>query len=111
MEKQLTFYNCTSLEKGPSKIPSSVTNFYDTFYGCSKLNGIMEINASITGANVNNDKFDYAYCFVGAATESGTSLILRCTENVYNLFYDESRSNKINNDVCRTDSNIILEKK
>ena len=109
---QCTFYECTSLETPPSVIPKSVTNFYDTFYGCTKLSGTIEINGSFTGSVLENERLDYMYCFGGnAATSEGSSLILKCAENVYELFYDESRDNKISANVCGYSSNIILQRK
>ena len=111
---QTTFYQCTSLKNPPSLIPASVTNLYDTFYGCTNLSGAIIIEANVTGTVVTvidgSEKLDYMYCFGDVATSQGATLTLKCTEEVYNLFYDASRSNKININVCGESSNITLEK-
>ena len=61
------FRYCTRLTTGPKSIPSTVTDIYGLFDGCSKLTGTIEINANPT---------DYGLCFRNAATAEGTSLVV-----------------------------------
>ena len=106
---QETFYKCELLENINISIPESVTNFYNTFRECSKLNGIIEINANLTGNIMENGRKDYEYCFLYSAIQS-KGLTVKCREKVYNLFYDESTKNKLNNLICEENSNIKIYK-
>ena len=106
---QETFYKCDLLENINISIPQSVTNFYNTFRECSKLSGIIEINANLTGNIMENGRKDYEYCFYYSAIQS-KGLTVKCSEKVYNLFYDESTKNKLNNLICEENSNIKMYK-
>ena len=88
--------------KKVSKIPSRVTNIQNSFVRCYELSGILIIDANLTEANIK-------YCFMNASHND--TLTLKCNNEIYDLFYDENRTNKINSNVCEYDSNIILERK
>lgn len=104
---QETFYGCSVLTKGPSKIPSSVTEFYNTFRDCPNLSGTIEIYANLNGTKLSNGRCDYEYCFKDSATD-GEGITLRCSENVYNLFYNENKINSLVSD--NSSSNITIER-
>lgn len=104
-----TFSGCTSL-KSIASIPESVTILYQTFYNCPKLTGTITINANINNTYVTSRLGDYHECFFNAATDKDANLLLLCTEQVYNLFYDGTNSNLISNKICGENSNIIIKK-
>ncbi len=71
-----TFLNCTSLKTAPT-IPNSVTVLVATFRGCSNLQGIIEINANVTGARLGEEFYnniDYANCLLEATTNPEITL-------------------------------------
>ena len=71
-----TFRDCVNLLKAPV-IPDSVTVLCATFKGCSKLQGEIEINASVTGAQLGEESYnniDYNNCLLNACTEEGLTL-------------------------------------
>ena len=73
---QGTFENCTSLEQAPT-IPNSVTVLVNTFRGCSNMQGIIEINANVTGAILGEEFYnniDYFNCLLEATTKVGIKL-------------------------------------
>ena len=96
----ICFRDCQKL-KNVSKIPSKVTNIQSSFVRCYELSGTIIVDANITETTIVNS-------FLNAAHND--TLTLKCNNTVYNLFYDETRTNKINSDICGYDSNIILEK-
>lgn len=73
------FYGCESLINGPTKIGSSVKNMIQAFAYCPKLEGTMEINASIDDGIVYEYEGmqykGYQYCFVESC-QSGAGLVL-----------------------------------
>ena len=90
-----TFYNCTNLESVGEKIPSSVKTMYQTFRKCPKLNGTLEIYATLTGLIV-DDRIDYADCFKDATTADGMSLKLIGNEtSIRNLLTTKSENSNI----------------
>lgn len=71
-----TFNGCINLAKAPI-IPKSVTVLCATFKGCSRLQGELEINASVTGKQFGEEWFnniDYNNCLLNACTEKGLTL-------------------------------------
>lgn len=80
-----TFSECSNLVNPPNIIPSSVNNLISTFNACFKLQGNIEINASVQGImdSDDNDIIDYTYCFGNAATES-SGLIVTGTSSLLN---------------------------
>ena len=71
-----TFRNCTSLKTAPT-IPNSVTVLVATFRGCSNLQGIIEINANVTGARLGEEFYnniDYTNCLLEATTNPEITL-------------------------------------
>ena len=73
---------------------------------------MIEIKASITGERVlvyDFEALDYEDCFLDAVTE-GQELTLKCTESVYNLFNTEIQKTDDENKLCKSNSNIKLEK-
>ena len=71
-----TFCGCINLSQAPT-IPSSVTVLCATFKGCSKLQGEIEINASVTGAQLGEESYnniDYNNCLLNVCTEEGLTL-------------------------------------
>ena len=71
-----TFNGCINLTKAPI-IPKSVTVLCATFKGCSRLQGEIEINASVTGAQLGEESYnniDYNNCLLNACTEEGLTL-------------------------------------
>ena len=71
-----TFNGCINLTKAPI-IPKSVTVLCATFKGCSRLQGELEINASVTGKQLGEEWFnniDYNNCLLNACTENGLTL-------------------------------------
>lgn len=71
-----TFRNCTSLTTAPT-IPSSVEILVNTFRGCSNLQGLIEINAKVTGIQLGEDYYnykDYGNCLYDACTTAGLTL-------------------------------------
>ena len=95
-----TFYNCGVLTTLPTIIPSSVTNMFQTFYGYSKLQGEIEINANIDESIVyeweGNQYKGYDQTFLNAATESSGIIIKNtstCRDEVLNTWV--SKNSKI----------------
>lgn len=73
-----TFYKCTNLTTG-STIPSSVTNISGTYRSCPNLEGILEINANVTGKNLGEEYYnniDYHSIFQDSVINSGKKLKL-----------------------------------
>ena len=78
----MTFYNCKNL-KSVSKIPKSVTNMCWAFQNCYNLSGTMEIVLDeVSGVD------SYKGAFLEACL-NGT-LTLKCSEDVYNLFFNNT---------------------
>ena len=67
---QSTFNKCENLTTINGKIPNTVVNMKRTFENCKMLTGNIEINANLTGKDIDGEK-DYFHCFYGAVT-SGT---------------------------------------
>ena len=95
-----TFYNCGVLTTLPTIIPSSVTNMFQTFFRCSKLQGEIEINANIDESIVyewNGTQYKgYDQTFSNAATESSGIIIKNtstCRDEVLNTWI--SKNSKI----------------
>lgn len=109
-----TFLDCSELITFPqipiTVIPNSVVNMYRTFYDCPNLSGIIEINANLNGSTLDNGHEDYFQCFWDVATIEGKSIILKCSENIYNLFYDVNTKNNIKADICYEGVPITLVK-
>ena len=72
------------------------------------LSGEIIIKANIPGKVIGNNE-DYLEIFGNAVTNSRNNLIVKCSENVYNLFYADTRENHINQLVASWNSNITLE--
>ena len=72
-----TFRNCTNLTTAPT-IPSSVEILVNTFRGCSNLQGLIEINANVTGIQLSGEDYynfrDYDNCLYDACTKEGLTL-------------------------------------
>ena len=101
-----TFYNCTKLSNVNIEIPSTVNNMYMCFASCNALSGIIIVKANVSGTIIE----DYEGCFGNAAISNNAQLILKCSENFYNLIYDETRPNNIKQGIANWEANIILEK-
>ena len=102
-----TFYNCTELENVSIIIPNTVERIDNMFLGCSKLHGIITVYANI------KEEANYLYFLANAnkSTDTDQELEIRCTEEIYNLYYDETQANKLNKKVFGySDSNIKLTK-
>ena len=72
------FKGCSSLTKVPT-IPNSVIVLVATFKGCSDLQGVLEINANVTGKQLGEEFYnniDYHNCLVDATNNEGTKLKL-----------------------------------
>lgn len=95
-----TFMNCTLMDTPPVEIPNSVINMYRTFYKCPSLSGTIEISANLNGNILDNGYEDYYQCFWDTALISGKSIILKCSEKIYNLFYDSNSKNNIKANIC-----------
>ena len=67
------FRDCIKLRTA-STIPNSVTNMRSAFNGCSNLQGVLEINANLTGKITEEGYEDYLYCLTDATTNEGISL-------------------------------------
>ena len=67
------FRDCVKL-KTATAIPNSVTNMRSTFRGCSDLQGVLEINANLTGKIVEDGYEDYLHCLRNATTNEGITL-------------------------------------
>ena len=85
----------------PNVIPSSVTNMMQTFYNCSNLTGIIQINANLSGKIVytynERDYKDYEECFIGTSTTGNGLVISRdstCAE-LNNLYSTKSSNSNI----------------
>ena len=102
------FEGCTSLTNVNLKIPNTTTNIQRSFVDCEMLSGEIIIEANISGKVIGNNE-DYSGIFVNAVTNSESNLKVKCSENVYNLFYDDTRENHINQLVASWNSNITLE--
>ena len=100
-----TFYNCTKLTNVNIEIPSTVNNMYMCFASCNTLSGIIIVKANISGTIEN-----YEGCFGNTAISDNAQLILKCSENFYNLIYDETRPNNIKQGIASWEANIVLEK-
>ena len=98
-----TFDGCSILDNIDVFIPDTVTNMTRAFAGCNILSGIIKINANITD-------IDNASACLGNILPNNNELILLCSENIYNLFYDSTTTNHINKSIANMDSNIILKK-
>src|SRR5574344_1110577 len=72
-----TFYGCTSLVTAPA-IPSSVTNMYGTFYGCTSLVTAPAIPSSVT---------NMYYTFYGCTSLVTAPAIPSSVTNMYYTFY------------------------
>ena len=71
-----TFYNCKELVTA-SAIPSSVTNIANCYRDCPKLEGILEINANVTGKILGEEYYnnsDYHFAIYNSVTEEGKYL-------------------------------------
>ena len=101
IDMRATFKDCDRLVTG-SDIPESVTNIESVYSNCTNLGGKITLNC--------NNLRGYESCFYNVAMEDDKSLVLKCNEYVYNLFFDESRTNKISSKVCQSVANIVLEK-
>jgi hypothetical protein len=75
----LTFYGCSSLKEISSNIPSTVKDMNQTFSGCSSLDGLITINADLTGKMVNGNQNDYFAIFFNAGTNDGCQIKLTGT--------------------------------
>ena len=95
-----TFMHCIEMNTPPAEIPNSVVNMYRTFYDCPNLSGIIEIDANLNGSILDNGYEDYFQCFWDTATIEGKSIILECSVNIYNLFYDANTKNNIKANIC-----------
>ena len=104
-----TFEGCMSLTNITLKIPNSATNIQRSFANCEILSGEIVIEANITGQLIGNNE-DYSGIFGNAVINSKSQLTVKCSENVYNIFYDDTRPNHINQLVASWNSNIILER-
>ena len=91
---ELSFYNCIKLTTVPV-IPNSVENMYKTFYNCYSLNGIIEINANITGKMITDTENDYFYVFRNAATNDNCSIQLTGTCKVLENIVLETDSDRV----------------
>lgn len=72
------FKGCSSLTKVPT-IPNSVIVLVATFKGCSDLQGVLEINANVTGKQLGEEFYnniDYHNCLVDATNNEGIKLKL-----------------------------------
>lgn len=87
IDMRTTFSDCDRLVTG-SDIPESVTNIEYVYANCTNLRGKITLNC--------NNLRGYERCFYNVAMEDDKSLVLKCNEYVYNLFFDESRTNKMN---------------
>ena len=103
------FYNCTKLSNVNIEIPSTVNNMYMCFASCNALSGIIIVKANVSGILIGTQS-DYGGCFGNAAISNNAQLILKCSENFYNLIYDETRPNNIKQGIANLEANIILEK-
>lgn len=67
------FRDCIKLRTA-STIPNSVTNMRSVFRGCSDLQGVLEINANLTGKITEDGYEDYLFCLTDATTNEGITL-------------------------------------
>ena len=67
------FRDCIKLRTA-STIPNSVTNMRSAFNGCSDLQGVLEINANLTGKITEDGYEDYLLCLTDATTNEGITL-------------------------------------
>ena len=67
------FRDCIKLRTA-STIPNSVTNMRSAFRGCSDLQGVLEINANLTGKITEDGYEDYLFCLTDATTNEGITL-------------------------------------
>ena len=91
------------------EIPNTVTDIYMCFAKCKKLNGTIIVRANISGAKIGT-RLDYGGCFGNVAISGNGTLTLKCSENVYNLFYDGNRPNKMKQGLADYNADIVLEK-
>ena len=91
---QLSFYNCINLTTAPV-IPSSVENMYGTFYQCHSLNGIIVINANITGKMITDTENDYCKIFKNAAKNDNCSIQLTGSCKVLEDIVLETNSDRV----------------
>ena len=88
------FRDCVKLTTA-STIPYSVINMRSAFRGCSNLQGVIEINANVTGAITDNGYTDYYHCFDGATTNTGISLQLIGDCTVLDKFIEDAKNSNI----------------
>ena len=105
-----TFFECVSMNNLPTEIPNNVENMYRTFYGCQNLSGTVKVNANLSGTKLDNGYEDYFQCFWDTAIAGGKSIILECSEKIYNLFYDANTKNNIKANICYEGLPITLVK-
>ena len=80
----LTFYRCKSLEDINIIIPDKVTNLRNTFNGCTKLSGNIEILA---------DPVEYKNCFLEASINVASPLKLSGDINVLQILLETKSEN------------------
>lgn len=80
----LTFYRCKSLEDINIIIPDNVTNLTNTFNGCTKLSGNIEILAN---------PVQYTNCFLEASINIDSPLKLSGDINVLQLLLETKSEN------------------
>ncbi len=85
------FNDCTNLTNINTFIPSSVIDIHGAFALCPNLNGMVEINANVTGAVI-NDNTDYYGCFTNSATNKDAIIWLKGTCTVLQEIIDETKS-------------------
>ena len=108
---QQAFEGCSLLKNIDIEIPESVTNMMQAFSRCELLSGRAIIKANINGNWIDDRHYDYQACFTDTAiSNENASLTLICTENIYNLFYDDTRPNKIKAVVASYNAKIQLNK-
>ena len=98
-----TFRQCYSLENIAIIISDTVEKIDGMFWGCEKLSGTIIIYANI----VEESKYRYFLANANKTTSTQKSLNIRCTEQDYNIFYDETQLNGLNTNVFGFSENNI----
>ncbi len=87
-----TFRQCYSLENIEITISDAVEKIDGMFWGCEKLSGTIIVYANV----VEESKCRYFLANANKTTSTQENLNIRCTEQNYNIFYDEAQSNGLN---------------
>ncbi len=81
---------------------------FQAFAGCEALSGRIIIKANINGKLIDATHYDYDGCFGRVSLNENAILTLICSKNVFDLFYDDTRPNKIKAGVADYNAKIEL---